>query len=159
MDFVSITNVIVAKEGKPTNYDVFTSAWQALFQRFENTLKYGNFPGGFRNDYGLVLTDATDGGKLQRMTRRMAVHNPVPNMGRPGYRNMPLLRIIEDPHPKDSKQSYFVQACDASAYFVMQKYAPNSFIKKSGAKNYVSRLTPILNRRASNNNALGIVEL
>jgi hypothetical protein len=43
---VSITNVIVAKANKPAGYDVFGNAWQALFQRFENTIKYGNFPGG-----------------------------------------------------------------------------------------------------------------
>src|SRR5690348_12522740 len=81
MDFISVTNVIVVKAGKPPDYDVFTTAWQALFQRFENTLSYGNFPGAHRNDFGVILTDATNGGKLQAMVRRMSVHNPVPNMG------------------------------------------------------------------------------
>jgi hypothetical protein len=161
MNFVSITNIIVDKSTKPAGYDVFAHAWQALFQRFENTLSYGNFPGGHRNDYGIVLTDATDGRKLQRMVRRMAVHNPVPNMqwAGPGYRNLPLLRIIEDPHPKDSKDSYFIQACDTSAYFLLQKFKPNSFIRKSGAQNYINRLMPVLNRRATYANALGIVVL
>lgn len=159
MNFVSITNVIVRKAGKQHDYDVFTSAWQALFQRFENTLSYGNFPGGHRNDFGLVLTDATDGGKLQRMVRRMSVHNPVPNRAAPGYRNLPILRVIEDPHPKDSKTSHFIQACDASAYFLLQKYKPNSFIKKSGAQNYLDRLSPVLNKRASYANGLGVVVL
>ena len=36
-DFVSITNVIVRKDGKPADYDVFHAAWGTLFQRFENT--------------------------------------------------------------------------------------------------------------------------
>lgn len=161
MNFISITNVIVSKAGKPPNYDVFTNAWQALFQRFENTLSYGNFPGGHRNDFGIVLTDATDGGKLQKMVRRMSVHNPVPNMAwaGPGYRNIPILRIIEDPHPKDSKTSYFIQACDVSAYFLLQKYKPNVFIRRSGAQNYLDRLSPILNKRATYSNALGVVML
>jgi len=161
MPFISITNVIVNKVGKPAGYDVFTHAWQALFQRFENTLKYGNFPGGHRNDYGLVLTDATDGKKLQQMVRRMAVYNPVPNQAwaGPGYRNMPILRIIEDPYPKDSKDSYFIQACDVAAYFVMQRSRPNSFVKKQGAQRYITRLLPVLNTRATGTNALGIVEL
>src|SRR5258706_1110225 len=75
MNFISITNVIVNKAGKPHGYDVFGSAWQALFQRFENTLTYGNFPGSHRHDYGLVLTDSTDCMKLQKMVRQMAVYN------------------------------------------------------------------------------------
>jgi hypothetical protein len=161
MSFLSITNVIVNKVGKPADYDVFTNAWQALFQRFENTLRYGNFPGGHRNDYGLVLTDATDGNKLKRMVRRMAVYNPVPNQAwaGPGYRNIPILRIIEDPHPKDSKDSYFIQACDVTAYFVMQRSRPNSFVQKNSAQRYVTRLLPVLNTKATAAKGLGIVEL
>jgi hypothetical protein len=159
IEFISITNVIVDKANKPADYDVFTKAWQALFQRFENTLKYGNFPGAHTSDFGMVLTDATDGRKLQRLVRRMAVHNPVPNRFWPGYRNMPLLRIIEDPHPKDSQDSYFIQACDACAYFALQRFSPNSFVRRAGAQNYVGRLSPILNKRASSTHEMGIVVL
>ena len=159
MNFISVTNVIVDKSNKPPGYDVFSQAWRTLFQRFENTLANGNFPGSFRNDFGIVLTDATDGRKLQRLVRKMAVHNPVPNKFGAGYRNLPLLRIIEDPYPKDSKDSYFIQAADTIAYFLLQKYKPNSFIRRVGAQNYILRLKPILNTRASASNALGIVSL
>lgn len=159
MDSISITNIVVDKTGKSADYDVFTKAWQALFQRFENTLIHGNFPGAHKTDFGMVLTDATDGQKLQRLMRRMAVHNPVPNRFWPGYRNMPLLRIVEDPHPKDSKDSYFIQACDTCAYFALQKFAANAFIRRQGAQNYISRLTPVLNTRASASHPMGIVVL
>jgi hypothetical protein len=159
MDFISVTNVIIDKTNKPADYDVFTKSWQALFQRFENTLGYGNFPGGHRSDFGIVLTDATDGRKLQKLVRRMAIHNPVPNRFWPGYRNMPLLRIIEDPYPKDSQDSYFIQASDTCAYFALQKFAPNSFVRRAGAQNYIGRLSPILNKRASTAHPLGIVVL
>lgn len=161
MNFVSITNVIVNKAGKSPPYDVFEMAWQTLFQRFENTLKYGNFPGGHRNDFGIVLTDATEGRKLQRLVRKMAVYNPIPSMqwAGGGSRNLPILRIIEDPHPKDSKDSHFIQACDACAYFLLQKFSPNGFIRRSGAQNYLNRLQPVLNQRASYSNGLGIVIL
>ena len=161
MNFISVTNVIVQKAGKPAGYDVFENAWRALFQRFENTLKSGNFPGSHRTDYGLVLTDATNGRALQIMVRKMAVYNPVPHM--PwfgfGHRNLPLIRIIEDPYPKDSKDSYFIQACDVCAYFLLQRFKPNSFIKRMGAQNYLHRLGPILNRKASYANPQGIVVL
>ena len=42
-------------------------------------MKNGNYPGGFRNDHGLVITDATSGTKLLRMVRRMSVYNYVPH--------------------------------------------------------------------------------
>jgi hypothetical protein len=108
-DYISITNVVVDKTTKPSGYDVFTNAWQAMFQRFENTLLHGNFPGGFRRDYGVVLTDNTDGKKLTRMVRRMAVYNPIPHMATlygSGYRNIPILRVIEDPSLRDSRNSF-----------------------------------------------------
>lgn len=159
MDFISITNVVVDKSTKAAPYDVFEHAWQALFQRFENTLAYGNFPGRHANDFGLVLTDDTDGRKLQSMVRRMSVYNPIPNRNGAGSRNMPLLRILEDPFPKDSKDSYFIQACDTCAYFLLQKYKTNAFIKRSGAHNYLNRLGSVLNTKASSTNTFGIVTL
>jgi hypothetical protein len=71
MDFISITNVIVSKAGKSSAYDIFDAAWRTLFQRFENTMVHGNFPGAFKNDFGMVITDATAGTKLLRMVRKM----------------------------------------------------------------------------------------
>jgi hypothetical protein len=158
---ISITNVVVRKTGKPATYDVFENGWRALFQRFENTLKNGNFPGGHRNDHGLVFTDATNGAALSKLMRAMAVHNPVPNQGwaGPGYRLLPLSRVIEDPHGVDSKRSYFIQAVDVCAYFLMQRYSQNKRVRRFGAMRYFDRLQPVLNLKASRTNALGIVEL
>ncbi len=158
---ISITNVIVKKVGKSATYDVFDNAWKVLFQRFENTLKNGNFPGGHSSDHGLVFTDATNGMTLSKLMRKMAVHNPIPNQGwaGPGFRILPIARVIEDPHGVDSKRSYFIQAADVCAYFLAQRYAPNSRAKRHGATRYFDRLRPVLNVKASRSNALGIVEL
>lgn len=156
---ISITSVIVDKSTKAAGYDVFQSAWGTLFQRFENTLRYANFPGGLKDDYGIVLTDATAGHKLSRLVRRMAVYNPIPSSFGSSSRNIPITKIIEDPHGKDSKESLPVQMADVCAYFLTQKYSPNSYIKKKGAVNYYDRLLPILNTNASRSSALGIVEL
>lgn len=160
-DFISITNVIVRKAGKPPDYDVFNSAWGTLFQRFENTLTSGNFPGGYRNDQGLVVTDATAGRNLQRLVRKMAVFNYIPHDPRygAGARNKPIRRIIEDPHGKNSAETLPIQMCDVVAYFLYQRYAPNAFVRRKRAQRYFDRLAPILNLRASRYNELGIVEL
>jgi len=157
--YVSLTNVLIDKQGKQPGYDVFGNAWKLLFQRFENTLKYGNFPKGCHQDHGLVVTDATSGNKLTRLVRRMAVHNPIPNDGGLGYRNIPILRVIEDPHGKDSAESLPVQMVDVAAYFLLQRYAPNGYIKRQKANRYFDRLLPVLNVRASRFDALGVVRL
>ncbi len=156
---ILVTNVVVDKSAKPAGYDVFQSAWGTLFQRFENTLLRGNFPGGFKDDYGLVLTDATAGDKLSRMVRRMAVHNPIPSSFGGASRNIPIVRVIEDPHGKDSKSSLPVQMADVCAYFLHQRYKPNAYIKRKKANRYFDRLTPVLNTKASRFDPLGIVNL
>lgn len=159
LNYISFTHVVVDKHGKPAHYDVFEHAWQALFQRFDNTIGYGNFPGGHKSDKGMIISDNTDGKRLTRLVRKMAVHNPIPSMQGGLPRNIPMLRVIEDPHSKDSVDSYFIQACDVAAYFLQQKYAPCSYVHRKGAHNYFNRLQPVLNRRASYANGFGIVLL
>jgi hypothetical protein len=159
MNFLSLTNVVVDKRGKPDNYDVFSSAWRTLFQRFENTLIHGNFPGGYKRAFGTVFTDATNGEKLTGLMRKMSVHNPIPNRWNGGYRNMPILRVIEDPSPRNSAHSLPIQACDVVAYFLHQSLKPNSYIRKSGAQKYFHRLDAILNKNASIAHPMGVVML
>lgn len=157
MDFISITNVVIDKSVKPTGFDVFETAWKFLFQRFENTVSYGNFPGGYRSSTGMVFVDDTNGDKLNKLMRRMSVYNPVPIIGGVGYKQMPMVRVIEDPTARNSSVSRCIQAADVCAYFLHQKFAPNSYVRKSGARAYFDRLDPVLNKRASINDAQGIV--
>ena len=160
-DGISVTNIIVNKDGKKPDYEVFEKAWQALFQRFEDTLRNGNFPGGHINDHGIVITDATNGNKLVRLVRKMAVHNFIPNQPQygPGARNLPIHRIIEDPYPKDSETTLPIQASDTIAYFLKQKYLPNAYIRRNAGQHYFDRLGPVLNVHASTRHKQGIVEL
>ncbi|MEP0235010.1 MAG: DUF3800 domain-containing protein [Roseobacter sp.] len=159
LDFLSITNVVVDKKGKAADFDVFNKAWLTLFQRFENTLVHSNFPGNFRGNNGLVVTDATAGKKLSMLVRKMAVHNYIPHdLGiNEGARNIPITRIIEDPHGKDSAQTLPIQICDVVAYFLQQRFCPNSYIRRKRAQYYFDRLSPVLNLRESRFNPLGIV--
>lgn len=158
-DYLSVTNVVVDKTTKLPNYDVFESAWKILFQRFENTLQFGNFPGKHRNDHGLIFTDATSGEKLTSLMRKMAVYTHVPFGSGQGSRNLKVTKIIEDPHEKDSAHSLPIQMCDVCAYFLQQYYSPNGYVRKKRAHNYFERLKPVLNLKASNQHVLGIVEI
>jgi hypothetical protein len=91
----------------------------------------------------------------------MRAFNPIPNdhSHGMGYRQMPLTKIVEDPSVRDSTHSYFIQAIDAVAWALYQRYAPSSFVRQKGAKNYFIRLEPVLSKTATRYNTLGVVEL
>jgi hypothetical protein len=160
---INFINVRVDKVGKPAGYNAFEKAWQALIQRFENTLNYRNFPGPANpEDKGIIFCDETDGAALRHLYRKMRVFNPVPHMRAfhgPGYRQLPLVRIVEDPSIRHSQHSYFIQAVDVAAFSIYQWYAPSQFVRRKGAKNYFLRLDPVLCKVASTTNRYGIVEL
>jgi hypothetical protein len=140
---ISLISVRVDKLGKPAGYDPFIKGWEALIQRFENTINHRNF----------------DGPALRGLYRRMRAHNPIPNQFGMGYRQIPLVRIVEDPNPRNSEHSYFIQAADASAFALYQWYSPSAFVRKKGARKYFERLAPILCRAASPRHPFGVVEL
>ncbi len=144
MQFLSFINVRVDKQGKSAGYDPFEKAWEALIQRFENTLKLRNFPSPKNlQDIGIIFSDAANEAALRRLYRRMRVYNPIPNMRSlftGGYRQMPLSRIAEDPNIRHSHHSYFIQAADTAAFALYQWYAPSTYMRKKGAKKYLLRL-------------------
>jgi hypothetical protein len=139
--------VLLDKSGKPHDFDVFETAWRALIQRFDNTIRWANFPGPKNADErGTIFADDTDGGKLTRLLRRLMVYNPVPNQPQygSGYRNIPLKYVIEDPNLRDSARSLLIQAADLCAFLLFQKFAPSKYMRAKGGQNYFTRLTPVI---------------
>ncbi len=163
---VSIINVVVDKRGKvPDKGEVFRWAWYSLFQRFENTLRYGNFPGPKNaHERGIVLPDNTDGGKLKRFLDDMRRSNPLRVQQPQGafvYKNEPLQVVIEDPVLRDTRESYLIQAADCAAFLLKQSIEPSSYMKQHGGNAYLQRLTPVLCKHASYKDprGLGVVRL
>jgi len=147
-DYINIITVSVDKRNK-TNDNVFESAWQALIQRFENTIKGKNFPGCVnQSDKGMILPDNTDGKKLTSLLRKMRHFNMVPSLFG-GSRNLPLTFIVEDPFLKNSATSYFHQMCDVVAYCARQIYEPNLYMKQNSGHLYYNRLDAVLMKKAS----------
>jgi hypothetical protein len=162
LGYLSFINVRVDKQGKPAGYDPFVKGWEALIQRFENTINHRNFPGPANaDDRGAIFCDETDEVALRRLYRKMRAYNPIPNQGAYGigFRQMPLVRIIEDPSLRRSHHSYFIQSVDVAAFAAYQWYAPSSFSRKKGARNYFLRLGPALCKAASTRHPHGVVEL
>ena len=164
---VNIINVVVDKRsGRAPNKDeVFRWAWYAMFQRFENTIRYQNFPGPKNSDdQGVVFPDNTDGQKLKRFLQRMQLSNPLKIRDRSGafvYEDKPIRVIIEDPILRDSRESYFIQAADCTAFLLTQSIEPSKYMKRHGGNAYLARLAPVLCKRASDKDprGMGVVRL
>jgi hypothetical protein len=159
---ISIINVIVDKNGKPAGYNVMQKAWEALIQRFSNTMRHRNFPGPANPDErGLILPDNTDVKLVQGLMRKMRKYNPIPNQTHygAGYRNMTITNMVEDPFFKDSRHSYFIQAADVVAFALYQRTVPSSYMKRKSAHNYFNRLNTVLCKSASATDPEGIVRL
>lgn len=158
---LSVLNVVVDKRNKPVDYDVFDNAWRALIQRFENTIAHQNFPGPKNADErGLLIVDRTHEKKLRGLVRRMRRYNPISSL-LPGHdaRNLPLVTLVEDPIHRDSAHTYFVQMADVNAYFLVQHEQPCGYVRRRGARGYLSLLDPILCKVASRTDPKGIVRL
>jgi Protein of unknown function (DUF3800) len=160
MPQIRVSNIVVDKSTKTSSVDVFDLAWKALIQRFENTIRSGNFsvPSSLL-DRGLILPDHTDEKKLRSLVRKMRYFNYLPSTYNLSGRNLPLAKIVEDPFLKDSEHSYLIQAVDVIAYFLFQNLSPNKYIKGGGAHNYFFRLKPILCLEARPSDPYGIVRL
>jgi hypothetical protein len=162
---LSVINVLVNKTtGKMIDKEaVFRGAWYRLFQRFENTIQYRNFPGPKNpSERGLVFPDRTDAERLRRYMNRMRVRNPIRVPGNSGSFNIddrPIRSLIEDPIVRDSHHSYFVQAADLCVFLLKQSIEPSSYMGKNGGRAYFRRLDPILCKVASSSDLMGIVRL
>lgn len=153
-DYISIFSACCNKGAQAPDTDIFKLTWDRFLQRFETTLTYNNFPGNFSNNKGIIISDDTNGGKLTKLIRLKRRFNPIPNAAHqgPGYRNLTVNNIIEDPVLRDSGDSYFHQMVDVVAYFARQQYEPNKYIKKKGAANYYGRLHNVLNQHVVKGN-------
>jgi hypothetical protein len=162
---VKIINVVINKKRiRDSNYGILDNAVTYSIQRIENDLDQHS-----GNERFLIITDPGREGKMRSTTRKRQVFNPIPSKMTPGSSHLKnIQRLIEDPLPKDSKTSYFIQVSDLVSYVVYLH-----MIRKLGVANYARRMPPIvdenkvsdwmnrlrgsLNLNASTMNAYGIV--
>lgn len=162
---ISIINVVINKKNIESNaYLVLDNALTYNVQRIENDLR-GRGP----DEKFLIITDQGRVGKMTKVTRRIQRYNFIPSRFSPGtaYRRE-IERLIEDPLPKDSRESYFLQIADAISYIVYL-YALYTFNHSPWAHRVAKMLNicdivrlletirPRLNCAASRANEFGIV--
>ncbi|SES63686.1 DUF3800 domain-containing protein [Anaerobranca gottschalkii] len=161
---IKIINVVIVKPNILKNdYDVLDVAFSYNIQRIENDLCEKG------NSNFLIITDEGRIGKMRKTSRRIQRYNLIPSKIFPGYYlNKEIKLLIEDPLPKDSKESYFLQVADLVAYIVYL-YSSKTFINDNWANrvsnilnmndiiNFLKIIKECLNCKATSDNEFGIV--
>ncbi|WP_460740171.1 DUF3800 domain-containing protein [Mucilaginibacter myungsuensis] len=148
-DTAQCINICIKKD-EHLGQDIFELAWGRLLQRFDTFLKKT------ANDKGIVVADDTDSLKLMNLQRKMRVYNFVPSRFTGSY-NVPIDSILEDTFSRASHHSYFLQTVDVIAYCLYRREYPKGSQKKYGLEFQFDKIEPILLKKASSTDPLGIV--
>lgn len=147
------------KIAKP-DYDVLKNALTYNIQRIENDLLRTDPTTKF-----LMITDEGRLGKMRKISRRIQKINFIPSQFNPSaYRNEIKL-MIEDPLPKQSNESYWIQIVDFLSYIVYLYETKEKGIPWAGRlkltpielDQIMELLNPIFNNKASASHKFGFV--
>ena len=160
-----IVTVIDKTKIKRDDYDVLEKAFTYNLQRIENGLLKRPKPA----ELFLIITDEGRVGKMTRISRRIQRINYIPSRYEAASTRQEIQLLIEDPLPKSSSESYFIQAADTLA-FISMLYATKHLCSGLDWANRVKRVLneedaillmnealPILHTKASRGNPYGVV--
>ncbi|MEW6412050.1 MAG: DUF3800 domain-containing protein [Candidatus Zixiibacteriota bacterium] len=162
---VKIINVcIVKKKIIKSDYQILDKALTFSIQRIHNDLKPKDNP----ESKFMIITDEGRHGKMRKTSRRMRRINYVPSRFGGAPQPIDIKTLIEDPLPKNSEQSYFVQSADLVS-LIIYLYACYSqgtanviasrisgYVKRSNVLDWMDRLKPSLNTFASRTDPYGV---
>lgn len=162
---VRLVNVAIVKPRiLKRDYAVLDTALTYSVQRIENDLKPAVNP---ENKF-ILITDPGRVGKMRKTTRKVQRFNYIPSKFGPSPYRSDIRSLIEDPLPKDSAESFFIQLADLVAQTVyyhalietgVGKYPSRAPTQLSPAlvESWLERLRPSLNLQASATHPFGIV--
>lgn len=163
---LSCINVIINKS-KITGieYNVLDSALNYNIQRIENDISNKGPEHRF-----LIISDEGRVGKMRETTRRIQKINWIPSKFSTSSYRKEIEKLIEDPLPKNSKDSYFIQIADLISWLVFlysRRVIANGKLANrlepvldyTQIKKWLNVLSEknILNIKASNDNEYGFV--
>lgn len=159
---IKFINVVINKKKIPgQEYPVLENAVKFNIQRIENDLTTDPL-----NKF-LIITDEGRVGKMRHTTRKIQRINIIPSKYTGRYRREIKL-IIEDPLPKKSQESYFIQMCDFVAFLIylygIKKFSLgkwsgrlSSILNEAELIEILNKVKPALNLKATSSNEYGIV--
>lgn len=167
-DFIASTDVkfinVAINKNKINNSNikmykpVLDTALKFNVQRIENTIKDSQPGTNF-----MIISDEGRVGMMQRTTRRIQKINYIPSKSAGSYYRREINLLLEDPLPKDSKQSYFIQFCDFVSFVAYLRLVSSlkagawhnrlNWLTQQDIEDLLERLSPCLNLRANSGNA------
>lgn len=99
--------------------DTFHVAWEALLNRLERTSTYESSP-------FMIIHDEGENDAVRRVGRKARRHLTAGRRYGGGSFTLPAKALIDDPVPRTSKNSYFIQMADLVAYAGWRAYMPPS---------------------------------
>ena len=162
---IKIINVVINKLNiRTSGYDVLDKALTYNVQRIENHLAKAHSFERF-----LIITDEGRVGKMRKTTRKIQRFNFIPSKYTKGqYLRQEIRSLIEDPLPKQSSESYFIQLADLISYIVylysLKEFNKTewanrvkSWLSKNDVIGFLNMIKCRLNLEASSDNQFGIV--
>jgi hypothetical protein len=157
-----INTCIVKPRIKKQDYKVLDKALTYSVQRIENDLRSN------ADERFMIITDPGRVGKMRKTTRRIQKINFIPSKFNPIPYRQEIAMLIEDPLPKDSNQSYYIQLSDLISYIVhlysIKHLQIGDFsnrlkcvVDESVVLGWMEELKPALNLKASPDNKYGVV--
>lgn len=161
---VKVINVVIVKPRiRKVEFDVLDTTMRFSVQRIENDLNKQGKP----DERFMIITDQGRLSSMRRTTRKMQKVNFVPSMYSTPARRLEITRLIEDPLPKDSKDSYFIQMADLVSYLVYIYSAVTTgvatlsnrlscYVSNTQIVDWMDMLKPALNLKACYRDPYGI---
>jgi uncharacterized protein DUF3800 len=164
LDIRIINIAIIKTEIKNQSYQILDTSLKFSVQRIENDLNPKINP----NEKFMIITDEGRVGKMRKTTRKIQKINFIPSKYSTSTYRREIRTLIEDPLPKNSKESYFIQFADVVSFIIylhslkFKKVSdyPNrlkGFVDEKLVIGWLDLLKPSLNLNASGKDKYGIV--
>ncbi len=112
---LKVINVVIVKDRlRYPKFEVLDTSLKYSIQRIDNDLDSSSNP----SDRFMIITDPGRVGKMRKTTRRIQSINFIPSKFSSTPYRKEIKYLIEDPLPKDSKESYFIQIADLITYII-----------------------------------------
>lgn len=160
----TLSTVVIKPWIKKKEFEVLDRALSYSINRIETDLRVSS-----ANRF-VIITDEGRVAKMRSTTRRMQKINYVPSQFQPSHYQHEIRHLIEDPLPKDSKESYFIQLADMMAFLLYAYTAHETGIAPLPHRSpaeldhpFIIRcleiLKPIINLKASASHPYGLVHI
>jgi hypothetical protein len=114
--------VVIRRQGlaqKNPTLDARHVAWEYLIQRLESLTRKGS-------THALIIHDEGEGGLARKLVRKARRIGTAGSAFGTGSLKRPADRIIDDPVPRKSHESFFIQFADLVAYAAFRRVFPPS---------------------------------